>query len=110
MTTGATTCNHEPPHALVTLLASPLDTLPGYGYADDMLNEGIQRMVDEDRYCIDVVMQVSAARSALAKVSEVVLGRHFSTCMVEAFETGSEHDRQEKIEELMKVFSRHGRV
>ncbi len=71
--------------------------------------QGIQRMVDDERYCIDIVMQVSAARSALAKVGERVLGRHFETCMVEAFESGSKRDREDKIQELMQVFSRHGK-
>ena len=103
-----------------------LDTLPQYGYGDDLLDEdakrtldrrlariagqvaGIQRMVAEDRYCIDVVMQVSAVRSALAKVSEVVLEQHFETCLADAFERGDERERRRKIEELMKVFARHG--
>jgi DNA-binding FrmR family transcriptional regulator len=70
---------------------------------------GIERMVEQDRYCIDVVMQLSAARAALAKVSEVVLGRHFETCMAEAFTSGSDKERRDKIDELMKVFGRHGK-
>lgn len=71
---------------------------------------GIQRMVEQDRYCIDVVMQVSAARSALAKVAGLVLERHFQTCLVDAFESGDERERDKKINELMKVFERHGNV
>jgi DNA-binding FrmR family transcriptional regulator len=71
---------------------------------------GLQRMLDEDRYCIDVVIQVSAARAALAKVGARVLERHFQTCLVHAFESGDKRDRDKKIEELMKVFERHGNV
>jgi DNA-binding FrmR family transcriptional regulator len=71
---------------------------------------GIQRMVDEDRYCIDIVMQVSAARSALAKVAEAVLAQHFETCLVDTFESGTPRDRRQKVQELMKVFARHGNV
>ena len=69
---------------------------------------GIQRMIDDDRYCIDVVMQVSAVRAALSRVGEAILERHFQTCLTEAFESGTDRDRQEKIAELMKVFARHG--
>jgi DNA-binding FrmR family transcriptional regulator len=71
---------------------------------------GIQRMVDEDRYCIDIVMHVSAARSALAKVAEAVLAQHFETCLVDTFESGTPRDRRQKVQELMKVFARHGNV
>lgn len=69
---------------------------------------GLQRMLEEDRYCIDVVHQVSAVRSALAKVSQIVLEKHFQTCLVDAFESGDDAERQRKVEELMEVFSRHG--
>jgi DNA-binding FrmR family transcriptional regulator len=69
---------------------------------------GIQRMLDDDRYCIDIVIQVSAVRAALAKVSAAVLGRHFETCLAATFETGSAAERRKKIDELMKVFDRHG--
>lgn len=69
---------------------------------------GIQRMVDEDRYCIDVILQVSAARAALAKVGRIALERHFETCLVDAFESGDARARRKKIEELMEVFARHG--
>lgn len=65
-------------------------------------------MVDEDRYCIDIVMQISAVRSALAKVGELVLAQHFETCLVDAFESGDARERRKKVDELMKVFSRHG--
>ena len=109
-----------------TVSMERVDTLPGYGYIVAMLDghdkeklqkrlariagqvNGIQRMVADDRYCIDIVMQVSAVRSALAKVSEIVLERHFETCMVDAFESGDTRERQQKVDELMKVFSRHG--
>jgi DNA-binding FrmR family transcriptional regulator len=64
---------------------------------------GIQRMVDEDRYCIDIVQQVSAARAALAKVAKVLLAGHLETCVTEAFEVGGK-DRQEKIDELIRLF------
>jgi DNA-binding FrmR family transcriptional regulator len=64
---------------------------------------GIQRMVDEDRYCIDIVQQVSAARAALAKVAKMLLANHLETCVTDAFSLGGK-DRREKIDELVRLF------
>jgi DNA-binding FrmR family transcriptional regulator len=66
---------------------------------------GIHRMVEEDRYCIDVAMQLSAARAALAKVAKMVLASHIETCVVEA-SVASGKERREKIEELVRLFER----
>jgi DNA-binding FrmR family transcriptional regulator len=70
--------------------------------------EGIQRMVDEDRYCVDVLLQVAAVRAALDKVGKVILGKHVETCVVTAFASGKRRERDKKMEELMEVFSRFG--
>ncbi len=70
----------------------------------------LQRMLDEDEYCVDVLIQISAAQGALGKVGEIVLGSHIETCVSEAFERGGENERLEKIEELMDVFSRYSRI
>lgn len=64
---------------------------------------GIQRMVEEDRYCVDIVQQVSAARAALAKVSRALLARHLETCVSDAFAIGG-RERREKLEELVRLF------
>lgn len=68
---------------------------------------GVQRMVDQDRYCIDVLMQISAARAALAKVSKLLLESHIQTCVSCAFESDDERDRAAKIEELIRVFEKN---
>lgn len=68
---------------------------------------GIERMVEDDRYCVDVLMQISAARAALAKVSKMLLESHIETCVTEAFESDDEHDRAAKIEELVRVFDKN---
>ena len=68
---------------------------------------GIQRMVDEDRYCIDVLIQISAARAALAKAGQMLLESHIHTCVSGAFQSKDEADRKTKIEELVKVFEKH---
>ncbi len=70
---------------------------------------GIQRMVTDDRYCVDILMQVSAVRAALGKVSQLVLDSHIQTCVSAAFESGDPSDREAKIAELIRVFDRNCR-
>jgi DNA-binding FrmR family transcriptional regulator len=64
---------------------------------------GILRMVEEDRYCVDIVQQVSAARAALAKVAKMLLAGHLETCVTDAFAAGGK-ERRETIEELVRLF------
>jgi len=64
---------------------------------------GVSRMIEEDRYCIDVLTQVRAVRAALDKVEQEVLGNHLRHCVAHAFHAGSERDRQVKIDELIEV-------
>ncbi len=63
----------------------------------------VHRMVDEKRYCIDVLHQLKAVQSALDKVSEEILRQHLETCVVDAIEN---QDGQRVIDELMEVFRR----
>lgn len=71
---------------------------------------GIQRMVEEDRYCVDVLHQIAAVEGALDRVGHIVLASHVETCVASALESGRPRERKEKLEELMDVFSRFGRV
>src|SRR3989337_3092866 len=71
--------------------------------------QGIQRMVAEDKYCVDILLQVSAVKGALEQVSKRLLGQHIETCVAEAFTAGHERERERKIDELLHVFSRFGR-
>lgn len=68
---------------------------------------GIQRMVDEDRYCVDVLMQISAVRAALAKVSKAMLTSHIQTCVQTAFEGDDPAERKKKVDELIRVFDKN---
>jgi DNA-binding FrmR family transcriptional regulator len=68
---------------------------------------GIQRMVEGDRYCVDVLMQISAVRAALAKVSKLLLESHIQTCVTGAFESDDAEDRAAKIKELVRVFEKN---
>jgi DNA-binding FrmR family transcriptional regulator len=71
---------------------------------------GIQRMVEQDRYCVDVLLQIAAARAALDQVGKLVLGAHVETCVAHAFESGKPRERRKKMDELMEVFARFGYV
>ncbi len=64
-------------------------------------------MLEEDRYCIDVLMQIAAARAALSKAGRVLLESHLETCVTQAFDSHDDQDRRQKMEELLNVFSRH---
>ena len=70
---------------------------------------GIARMVDEDRYCIDIVTQISAVRAALRRVEEEVLRDHVSHCVEHAIATGDKAYQRAKISELMAVIGRADR-
>jgi DNA-binding FrmR family transcriptional regulator len=70
---------------------------------------GLTRMVDEDRYCIDVVTQIAAVRAALRRVEEEVLRDHVAHCIEGAIVSGDKADQRRKIAELMAVVGRVGR-
>ena len=67
---------------------------------------GLSRMVDEDRYCIDIVTQISAARAALRRVEEEILRDHVGHCVAHAIASGNKADQRKKIAELMDVIGR----
>jgi len=71
---------------------------------------GIQRMVEADRYCVDVLLQVAAVRAALDQVGKLVLGTHVESCVADAFASGRPEERDRKLAELLEVFSRFGAV
>ncbi len=71
---------------------------------------GIERMIDEDRYCVDVLLQVAAVRAALDRVGKLVLGSHVETCVSDAFATGNAAEQRRKREELLEVFSRFAQI
>jgi DNA-binding FrmR family transcriptional regulator len=70
---------------------------------------GLSKMVEEDRYCIDIVTQISAVRAALRRVEEEVLRDHVAHCVEHAITSGNKADQREKIAELMAVIGRAGR-
>ncbi len=70
--------------------------------------QGLQRMIDADAYCVDVLLQISAVQGALEQVQKLLLGRHIESCVAEALRSGSKSERQQKVDELIEVFSRFG--
>ncbi|MDJ0789495.1 MAG: metal-sensitive transcriptional regulator [Myxococcota bacterium] len=70
----------------------------------------VERMVDEDRYCVDVLMQIAAVRAALDRVGKILLEGHVETCVTQAIRSGKARDRDEKLAELIEVFSRFAHI
>lgn len=67
---------------------------------------GLLRMVEEDRYCVDILTQINAARAALQKVEEQILQDHVSHCVAGAFASGNPVEQRHKIEELVDTIGR----
>jgi DNA-binding FrmR family transcriptional regulator len=70
---------------------------------------GLSRMIEEDRYCIDIVTQISAVRAALRRAEEEILRDHVSHCVEHAIAAGDKADQRRKIAELMAVVGRADR-
>ena len=66
--------------------------------------EGLQRMVTERRYCIDILHQVAAVEAALHRAAAIILKNHLETCVADTFECRKQCDKREKINELVRVF------
>jgi DNA-binding FrmR family transcriptional regulator len=70
---------------------------------------GLYRMVEDDRYCIDIVTQISAVRVALRRAEEEILRDHVAHCVEGAIASGNQAEQRRKIAELMNVVSRADR-
>ena len=70
---------------------------------------GVARMVEEDRYCIDIVRQISAVRAALRRLEEQILQDHVNHCVEHAIASGDKAEQRRKVEELMNVVRRANR-
>ena len=67
---------------------------------------GLTQMVERDRYCIEVITQVRAARAALARVEQLVLSDHLGSCVEAAIASGDPTQRRAKVAELIEVLGR----
>ncbi len=70
---------------------------------------GLGRMVEDDRYCIDIVTQISAVRAALRRAEEEILRDHVAHCVEGAIASGNQVQQRRKIAELMEVIGRTDR-
>lgn len=70
---------------------------------------GVARMVEDDRYCIDIMTQLSAVRAALAKIEAELLRDHVGHCIESAIASGDKDDQREKVAELITLLERTGK-
>ena len=66
---------------------------------------GIASMVEQDRYCIDVIKQIQAAQAALGKASQIILDNHLHTCLTTAVRGDDANERERVLAEISDVFS-----
>lgn len=67
---------------------------------------GIGRMIEEDRYCIDILQQIQAIKAALARVEDAILKDHAATCVTSAIASGNEDEQRRKFEELVDLMAK----
>jgi CsoR family transcriptional regulator, copper-sensing transcriptional repressor len=70
---------------------------------------GIQRMVEEDRYCADILTQVTSAQEALRAVARALMRNHLSHCATHSIRTGSPDERQAMYDELLEMIYKNAR-
>ena len=70
---------------------------------------GIARMIEEDRYCIDILTQIQAIKAALRKVEEELLKSHSNHCVAAAIKSGDVKEAKTKFAELVDLFSKTAR-
>ena len=100
----------------------PSRGMPEYGYTKDKAAlvtrlhriegqvRGIEKMVDDDRYCIDILTQISAATTALESLALQILDEHIRHCVAGAIASGDESDAHQKTEELLLAVQRFART
>lgn len=66
--------------------------------------QGVKKMIEEDKYCVDIINQVTGVSAALNKVNQLILKDHLNSCVVEAIKSPDIKKRQKKIGELLKIF------
>jgi DNA-binding FrmR family transcriptional regulator len=71
---------------------------------------GIRRMIEEGRYCVDILVQAQAVHAALRRVERKVLERHLETCVLAAFQSDDPAERERKIAEILALAGHEGRL
>jgi DNA-binding FrmR family transcriptional regulator len=70
---------------------------------------GIQKMIEEKRYCIDILTQLASISGAVKRVEANILERHLKGCVQNSFCKGNQADREKKIEEVIQVLQKFGK-
>ncbi|MFT4111767.1 metal-sensitive transcriptional regulator [Silvibacterium sp.] len=70
---------------------------------------GIRKMVEDDRYCADILMQVSSAQEALRAVARALMRNHLAHCATHAIETGTSQEKEAMYDELLEMIYRNAR-
>jgi DNA-binding FrmR family transcriptional regulator len=71
---------------------------------------GVERMVEDGAYCIDIIRQIQAVQSALSKVSTMILEEHLNSCLITAVRGENADERERVLKELADVFGAAGKV
>ena len=66
-------------------------------------DRGVQKMIEDSKYCIDILNQVYAIKGALGRVEEKILEKHFQHCVTEAVRGSSEKEKQQKLDEILNL-------
>ena len=69
--------------------------------------DGVKKMIEEGRYCPDILTQIKAIRSALKSVEANILERHLASCVTSAMQSGGKKEQNKKIEEIKELFKRY---
>ena len=68
--------------------------------------DGVLKMIEEDKYCIDIANQILASQAVLKKASQEILKAHMESCVAEAFDAGDAEAKKKKVEELVAVMGK----
>lgn len=79
------------------------DALRRLKYAEGHIR-GVQRMIEQEQYCIDVIQQIQAVQAALNKVSAMILERHLNSCLITAVRGEDVGERERVLREIADVF------
>lgn len=71
---------------------------------------GIQKMIEEKRYCIDIITQIQAVIGALSKVEQDIFKKHINGCVAGSLKGKSEMEREKKINEVIDLISKFRRI
>ena len=71
---------------------------------------GVQRMLEEDAYCIDVIRQIQAVQASLNKISTLILDQHLNSCLITAVRGEDPDEREQKLREIVDVFETASRT